>query len=98
MTGCCRNNTTTTPTPAPRKVGEDLFQRAGNEADRPIRRFVAEVEVDMVYLDLALARPDEVAHRARRGGAADALPGVGGEGVPRLDQAIVGAVQIRAQY
>ena len=51
--------------PAPAATGSRRTRRSvGDEADRPVDGFVAEVEVDVVHLDLAPPHPDEVAHRA----------------------------------
>ena len=52
----------------------------------------------MVHLDLASARPEELAHGARHRSPADTIPTVVGERVPRVDQTLVGAPQIRAQH
>src|SRR5262245_17427138 len=76
---------------------EDLVERAGDEANRPVGRLVADVEVAVMHFDLFRTDPYELAHGALLRCDAEPVPRILGQGLPRLAQRIDGSAEVGTQ-
>ncbi len=79
-----------------REVREALVESGHDERYGPVGGFVAEVEIDVMHLDLAPAHPEELSHRPHHRRPAFPVPVVVGQCSERLDQAVVRTAEIGA--